>query len=246
MSKRLSEAFLGNQDNQYRPFIRLTDGIVSGNARAFRDLIKYKSEIIGIYGIARYLNLICPDLFAKPLAQEIGYGAGGLTADALQKHERLVHCAMSIKFICDRGVTHEIVRHRPPSYAQESTRYCNYKGGVTFIIPCWLYEYVKEGDYPQKYSYSAGPQWANWLFSMLDAEKKYVGLLDQGWTPQQARSVLPNSLKTEIVMTANLQEWVHFFKLRCDKKAHPQMQEVANMALVFAKQQEAEIFGNME
>jgi thymidylate synthase (FAD) len=148
-------------------------------------------------------------------------------------HETILeHEKATVRFICDRGVTHEIVRHRLASYSQESTRYCNYKGGVTFIIPSWLT--CAGGEYTKKVSIddpritdNEGGSAVCWFNSMLDAETDYKELLDNGWTPQQARSVLPNSLKTEIVMTANLREWRWFFLKRASKYAHPQMQELA-------------------
>ncbi len=151
-------------------------------------------------------------------------------------HESIIeHEKVTVRIICDRGVTHEIVRHRIASYSQESTRYCNYSGGVTFIIPPWVR--LRVGDY--RYASDVFPPkndvpWENltrdeqiWFSSMLYSEEAYIELLGEGWTPQQARSVLPNSLKTEIVITYNLREWRHFFRLRCSKKAHPQMREVA-------------------
>ena len=139
-------------------------------------------------------------------------------------HESVIeHSAMTVRIICDRGVTHEIVRHRLVAYSQESTRYCNYKGGVTFVIPPWV------DIEPGNYEYAPGVRVADngWARSMLKAERTYVKLLmEHSWSPQQARSVLPNSLKTEIVMTANFREWRHIFRLRCSKAAHPQMREV--------------------
>ena len=140
-------------------------------------------------------------------------------------HSVIEHASMSVRFICDRGVTHEIVRHRLAAYSQESTRYCNYKGGVTFIIPPWI-------DLPKGEFFDAGELFSGycseyvWFRSMQNAEAAYIHLLADGWSPQQARSVLPNSLKTEIVMTANLREWMHVFKLRTSKAAHPQMREL--------------------
>lgn len=137
----------------------------------------------------------------------------------------LEHYSFSVKFICDRGVSHEIVRHRVASYAQESTRYCNYNksGDVAFIRPVFFEEDTPEMD--------------NWLDSCMRAEKTYNYLISEGRTPQEARSVLPNSLKTEVVMTANLREWRHFLSLRaCGStgKPHPQMLEVAGLLkLVF-------------
>lgn len=144
-------------------------------------------------------------------------------------HESVIeHENISVRFICDRGVTHELVRHRLAAYSQESTRYCNYSGGVTFIIPPWLN--LWEGEYllddveklATKYSSSC----YYWAMHMLCAERDYLNLLRHDWTPQEARSVLPNSLKTEIVMTANLREWRHIFKLRCAEAAHPQMRQI--------------------
>lgn len=134
-------------------------------------------------------------------------------------HESVLeHVSVTARFICDRGVSHEIVRHRIASYSQESTRYCNYSNGdfggeITVIKPCFF----DEGT----------DAWYHWKNSCEEAEKAYFNLLNWGSTPQEARSVLPNSLKTEIVMTCDLREWRHFFKLRCAPAAHPQMREVA-------------------
>jgi thymidylate synthase (FAD) len=137
-------------------------------------------------------------------------------------HEAMLeHASVTVKFIVDRGISHELVRHRLASFAQESTRYCNYSkddfgSEITFIIPDYL-EYKSEG-------------WNIWKESMKQAEDAYFKMLDFGLSPQQARAVLPNSLKTEVVMTANLREWRHFFKLRAlgtTGKPHPQMLEVA-------------------
>lgn len=130
----------------------------------------------------------------------------------------LEHYSFSVKFTVDRGVSHEIVRHRVASYAQESTRYCNYgkSGDVVFIEPCF-YE-------PDSYQYQL------WEQSVAKAEEMYLELLSYGATPQEARDVLPTSVKTEIVMTANLREWRHFFSLRAvgvTGAPHPQMLEVA-------------------
>ena len=136
-------------------------------------------------------------------------------------HEAMLeHSSLSVKFICDRGVSHELVRHRLASFAQESTRYCNYsqdKFGkeLTFIKP----KFFEEGTDSYKY----------WENAMADAENYYFSMLDFGCTPQEARSVLPNSIKTEIVMTANYREWRHFFWLRAAHQtgpAHPQMEEL--------------------
>ena len=141
---------------------------------------------------------------------------------------------MFYKVICDRGVTHEIVRHRLFSYAQESTRYCNYSGGIEFIIPCWsVLQSAEFSSWPEVGELATNTEL--WLSHMSQSERTYIQMIRGGWTPQQARSVLPNSLKTEICIAGNFREWRHFFKLRTAKSAHPQMQEVANMILVDAK-----------
>lgn len=136
-------------------------------------------------------------------------------------HEAMLeHHSFSVKFIVDRGVSHEIVRHRLASFAQESTRYCNYgkdKFGneITVIRPCFFDEGTEN--------------YRLWKSSCEAAERAYFSMLDNDAAPQEARSVLPNSLKTEICMTANLREWRHFFKLRAEGttgRPHPQMLEV--------------------
>jgi thymidylate synthase (FAD) len=136
-------------------------------------------------------------------------------------HESVLeHESISVRFICDRGVSHELVRHRLAAYSQESTRYCDYSGGeVAFIEPVFW----KESD-PVMYS--------TWLKAMSAAEEYYLMLRRARAKPEEARSVLPNSLKTEIVMTANLREWRHVFRLRTAKAAHPQMREIMRPLLL--------------
>ena len=150
-------------------------------------------------------------------------------------HESVIeHESISVRVICDRGVSHEIVRHRIASYSQESTRYCNYAGEkfdsqitVIDLASGFEYDFAREND-RAKYEV--------WRTTMEHAEKAYFRMLELGATPQEARSVLPNSLKTEIVMTMNLRSWRNFFRLRTDSHAHPQMQEVAG--IVFREFQE--------
>ena len=133
-------------------------------------------------------------------------------------HEAMIeHSSLSIKFVVDRGVSHELVRHRIASFAQESTRYCNYSkdkfgNEITVIEPCFWNE--DTGFYEC------------WKVSCEQSERYYFELLNGGATPQQARTVLPNSLKTEITITANYREWRNFFKLRTAEASHPQMREV--------------------
>lgn len=162
------------------------------------------------------------------------------------KHDAMLeHYSFSVKFIVDRGVSHEIVRHRMASYAQESTRYCNYGGtGVTFIEPCYLSaEKSCDGNARRAAKY------IDWITSCKAAEEAYINMLNRGATPQEARAVLPTSTKTEIVMTANLREWRHFFKLRAcgvTGKPHPQMLEVAVPLLNEMKTLLPVIFGDLE
>lgn len=150
-------------------------------------------------------------------------------------HESVLeHVNATVLFICDRGVSHELVRHRIASFSQESTRYCNYGSDhISFIIPCWteLSEGQSTLDINEESTMYQGILFYNdnelkWLAAMAFAENFYRELLRDGWSPQQARSVLPNSLKTELVMTTNLREWRHIFSLRCDRPAHPQMREL--------------------
>jgi thymidylate synthase (FAD) len=153
-------------------------------------------------------------------------------------HEAVLeHYYFTVKFICDRGVSHEIVRHRMASYCQESTRYCNYANGkfggeITVIEPCY-FESNPNGYY-------------TWESSCNEAESAYLELLHHGRTPQEARAVLPNSLKTEVVMTANLREWRHFLKLRTAKAAHPQMRELAIPLLEMVKKAIPVVFDDIE
>ena len=134
-------------------------------------------------------------------------------------HESVIeHAAVSFKIICDRGVTHELVRHRIASYSQESTRYCDYSAGkfggeLTFIKPCFW----SEDD----------ENFQLWKMTMAQLEKNYLALRAAGAKPEEARSILPNSLKTEIFLTMNLRELRHFLKLRTAAAAHPQMRQIA-------------------
>lgn len=153
-------------------------------------------------------------------------------------HEKRI----TVRFICDRGVSHEFVRHRVFSFAQESTRYCNYSkdkfgNEITFTLPCWVDEAQLGNHNSKDIIEEAGDvgQWAKdseiselvFLLSLAESEERYLSLLNLGWKPQQARAVLPNSLKTELVMTGFTSDWEHFFELRDAGSAHPQAQELA-------------------
>ncbi|GHU66704.1 thymidylate synthase [Clostridia bacterium] len=153
-------------------------------------------------------------------------------------HESVLeHEKISVLVICDRGVSHEIVRHRTASYSQESTRYCNYTNDkfgneLTFIKP-----FFWEED-------SAAYQ--IWLGTMQTIEESYFRLMETGATPEEARSILPNSLKTELVMSMNLREWRHFFRLRTSAASHPQMREIARPMLLAMKELVPIVFDDIE
>lgn len=159
---------------------------------------------------------------------------------ALVKNEHdamLEHITISVKAITDRGVSHEIVRHRMASYAQESQRYINYSkdkfgGEVTFIKP--------------NYWSTTDPAYHRWEWCMRTMERKYLELLEDGAKPEEARAVLPNSTKTEIVMTLNLRSWRNFFKLRCAKTAHPMIRSLAHMILAEFKKEIPIIFDDIK
>lgn len=209
--------------------------VVSGNIRAWHDYFDFATAYG--YGIQKpvfdLVNEAANHIFDK-FADGVGVADGVAhyfkndTPDArlvkdystLSDAERMVHETISILFTVDRGVTHELVRMRDCSFAQESTRYCNYNLGkfgneITVIEPSF---YIGRDD-----EYNA------WVSAMEDAEKHYFDLINAGSKPQEARDVLPTSVKAEIVMTANLREWKHIFNLRaCDSTgpAHPQIKEV--------------------
>ena len=200
--------------------------IVSGNMRAWRDFVKAGIDDFGfvpqyLHGVVRNYPLFFPEFqdYVPGIIQNDKLFP--ISVSELTEPERKIHQDVTVKFVCDRGVSHEIVRHRTSSFAQESTRYCNYgldKFGneITVIRPSWC----KEGE----------DVYTIWRDGCILAEGAYFSLLSENATPQEARSVLPNSLKTEIIMTTNLIGWDHFFELRCAPDAHPDIQEVAKMA----------------
>lgn len=149
---------------------------------------------------------------------KIGPGTADALVEMIQDRGHMAmleHIGATVRFITDRGVSHELVRHRVASFAQESTRYCNYAkekfgGELTFVEPPF---------------FDVG-QFARWRLSVANDELDYLALIDLGAKPEEARTVLPNSLKTEIVVTANAREWLHILDLRASPKAHPQMRQI--------------------
>ena len=143
-------------------------------------------------------------------------------------HSVIEHLLITVRIITDRGVLAELTRHRLASFSVESSRYCNYSkdkfgGEITFIKPCF---WDVETTAPEKWSNGLKSKYQLWIDAMRNAEFYYMHLMANGATPQEARSVLPNSLKTEIIMSANFREWLHIFKLRCNKKSHSQMRKI--------------------
>lgn len=220
-----------------RVFLRFTNMenryIVSGNVHAWRDFFNLcRSYWLSFYAttINEFRNFGV--LFSDVISNEM---ANGTVANKYINHcavagfdsitspiEQFIHCTLTIKFTVDRGISHELVRHRTLSPSQESTRYCNYSkdgfgGEITVIEPCF---FIRDTDC-----------YEIWKQSCLTSEKAYFDLLDMGYSPQQARDVLPNSLKTEVVMTGTHKEWWDFLKLRTASGVHPQMREVADPLL---------------
>lgn len=164
-------------------------------------------------------------------------------------HEAMIeHSILSVKFIVDRGVSHELVRHRIASFAQESTRYCNYSkdkfgNGCMFIDPTGGIQLDPiMGEMTLEQIRYIVDEWRN---ASIDAEKHYLKMIELGATPQIARGVLPNSVKTEITISANYREWRNFFKLRTPKTAHPQMREVTIPLLKELQAKLPDIFGDI-
>jgi thymidylate synthase (FAD) len=152
------------------------------------------------------------------------------------------HESLSVRFIIDRGVSHELVRHRLCAFSQESTRYVKYDGEMEFIIPPWV-RIQSHKDYLEGCHLDDAE--LVWINALKTAEYSYRRLIEEGWQPQQARSVLPNSLKTEIVTTCNLREWRHILTLRTSKAAHPQIREVMVPLLAQLKQEIPVIFDEL-
>ncbi|MDY0222550.1 MAG: FAD-dependent thymidylate synthase [Desulfobacterium sp.] len=167
--------------------------------------------------ILRLLELAARTCYKSEDKIEQGTAAPFLKRILKTGHESVIeHVSATVRLVCDRGVTHEIVRHRLCAFSQESTRYANYSkerfGNEITVIRPFFWEEGSE-------------QFEEWKGAMEMCEKAYLNLLAAGARAQEARSVLPNSLKTDIVMTANMREWRHIFKLRCSKASHPQMRQ---------------------
>ena len=202
----------------------------------------YHEIISKIYGAEMLRNIeLCGRVCYKSEDRITDGSAEKMVAALIRSgHEAMLeHYSFTVKFICDRGIANELVRHRIASFAQESSRYCCYakdKFGkeLTFINPCF---WEPDSD-----------NYARWFHEMDESEKTYLAMIESGATPEQARDILPTSIKTEIVMTANLREWRHFFKLRAEGvtgKPHPQMLEITIPFLKEIKQKIPVVFDDI-
>jgi len=218
--------------------------IISANLRVFRDLYTFYPDNIFIQHITKHLcdngyKIIFEGLDVDCLDLEETISINfDIIKDTIKltPMERLYHEFKSIRFVCDRGISHELVRHRVAAFAQESTRFCNYGKGehITFIIPSFtkltegIY-HIEYGDYVNIDNETPNDESANagrFVYSCYNAESNYNTFIKEGWIPGQARAVLPNSLKTDIIMTMNLRGWKHFFDMRLPQTAHEQMREL--------------------
>ena len=215
-------------DNTYITTSTFYNNIASGNLRAWMEFLQIPGIKVnsGIKAIAHYLYTVFPDLF--PDVQYYGRNILPIYKSEMHPNEQVIHTVKTVKFITNRGVTHELVRHRPAAYSQESTRYVKYNNEMEFIRPVWIdKEYL--GNYTP--TFKGEDTSGHFIESCLLAELEYNNLLSNGWQPQQSREVLPNALKTEIVITCTLREWYHIFKLRCSSKAHPQIRSLMQQTL---------------
>lgn len=202
-----------------------------GEEEDFNKLEKYEYNSYSVTnddGIYLYVTTNLRVLVENDWLDDLQY-----ICEPTEFHEKRI----TVHFVCDRGVSHEFVRHRVMSFAQESTRYCNYSkdkfgNELTFIQPCWLDDERLKLYGPYHTVIRDKSLESIFIASLNNAEKDYIDLIDLGWKPQEARAVLPNSLKTELVMTGFISDWQHFFRLRSriaeTGKPHPQAQELAD------------------
>lgn len=269
ISSQLYEALrlmdFNNDDNKLLKFISMSNvvkPIMSFNIRAIRDLFFNVDDVhkILIMGIMAKIVDIYPnyDILFKDILALIKekesklinklFNKDSIKAiedwQTLNKEEQKLHGYLTFKIVCDRGVTHEIVRHRVASYAQESTRYCNYSKAkfgneLTFVEPLFWNEKEKKtiflGETIDDGLEVLENKYTIWQNTLEYIEDMYLTLIKEGATPQEARSILPNSLKTEIVVTMSLGELELFYNLRAAPTAHPQMVEIASQMLELSK-----------
>ena len=212
--------------------------------------MKLIRESVSLFSLSGELNPTHQEPLAKYIescgricyqsSHKVGSGSAIKFVNNLIKsghHSVLEHANVSAKIVTNRGVSLEIIRHRLCAFSQESTRYCNYSGDrfgneLTFIIPVWVTDEIAE--YVQKAMPGDGTRCPDqpayrWFQTLERIEKEYLNILSDGWTPEKAREILPNSLKTELVMTTNLRQWRHVLAQRLDRKCHPQMRYLMSL-----------------
>lgn len=195
------------------------------------SVVKEGTEVYNCHGDILYGSCKCITTNYRVLVENGWLDDLKYICKPTESHEKRI----TVHFVCDRGVSHEFVRHRVMSFAQESTRYCNYSkdkfgNELTFIQPCWLDDERLKLYGPYHTVIRDKSLESIFIASLNNAEKDYIDLIDLGWKPQEARAVLPNSLKTELVMTGFVSDWNHFFDLRARGTTgapHPQAKELA-------------------
>lgn len=215
-------------------YLKYESELVRGIQECDTKFHKYKNNKFSVYNTSRiekrnntiigeYVTTNLRVLVENDWMEDLQY-----ISEPTEYHEK----RHTVKFTCDRGVSHEFVRHRVFSFAQESTRYCNYSkdkfgNEITFVFPIWMDEELLNsyGSY-HTVARSNTPE-SIFIAGLNNAEKDYLSLINMGWKAQEARAILPNALKTELVMTGFESDWKHFFELRCPGSAHPQARELA-------------------
>lgn len=195
------------------------------------SVVKEGTEVYNCHGDILYGSCKCITTNYRVLVENGWLDDLKYICKPTEFHEKRI----TVHFVCDRGVSHEFVRHRVMSFAQESTRYCNYSkdkfgNELTFIQPCWLDDERLKLYGPYHTVIRDKSLESIFIASLNNAEKDYIDLIDLGWKPQEARAVLPNSLKTELVVTGFTSDWNHFFDLRARGTTgapHPQAKELA-------------------
>lgn len=195
------------------------------------SVVKEGTEVCNCHGDILYGSCKCITTNYRVLVENGWLDDLKYICKPTEFHEKRI----TVHFVCDRGVSHEFVRHRVMSFAQESTRYCNYSKNkfgneLTFIQPCWLDDERLKLYGPYHTVIRDKSLESIFIASLNNAEKDYIDLIDLGWKPQEARTVLPNSLKTELVVTGFVSDWNHFFDLRAKGTTgapHPQAKELA-------------------
>ena len=218
-------------DDSYLTLSNLDRFVVSGNFRAWKEYLSIPNVLMSddLRGINYYLALKWPEIFSNIVATNVMVEP--LNESEMSLNERILHKRISVRFATNRGVSHELVRHRSASFSQESTRFVNYKNSnMEFIKPVWASEKAPNDL---------------WLDCMEGAEYDYNKLIKMGWRTEQAREVLPNALKTELIMTDSIRGWYKVMRLRLSKRAHPQIRELMKNLLVDLIEVEPDVFGGL-